>query len=318
MADYYYYLSTSKSTEKMKNVIQCTQRSMLLIFLFVMSNAQLFGQDNRAPVINQQETHTLKSTINGTTYHLYVSLPQYYSATDTTHYPVLFILDGGLGFPIAHSARIAEDMFGSIEDIIIVGIEYEWKESLTPWMTTRWKDFTPTQDLSSDENPAFKKTFGVPEGSLNSGGAATFLSVIQKEIIPFVDKEYRTTTDRGISGHSLGGLFVTYCLFSAPELFNRYGINSPSLWWDKKAIFGTEKSFSEQHQDLSAKVFMSVGSLEGPLMTPVMKEFAEILESRNYKGLKLKTHIFEEETHMSVVPAMISRTIVMLYGTKNQ
>lgn len=55
------------------------------------------------------------------------------------------ILDRGMAFPIAHSVRTSLDMFGSLEDVIIVGIEYEWEQSLTPWMTTRWKDFTPTK-----------------------------------------------------------------------------------------------------------------------------------------------------------------------------
>jgi predicted alpha/beta superfamily hydrolase len=209
-------------------------------------------------------------------------------------------------------------MFGRLEDVIIVGIEYEWQQSLTPWMTSRWKDFTPTTDSTSDENPAYKKAFGLPDGSLTSGNASVFLTVMRNEIIPFIDKEYKTTANRGISGHSLGGLFVSYCLFSAPKLFNRYGINSPSLWWDNKEMFNIEKSFSEQHKILPVNIFMSVGSLEGKLMTPVMTEFADTLRSRNYNGLHLTTHIFEDETHTSVVPAMISRTLMVLYGVKNK
>jgi hypothetical protein len=33
----------------------------------------------------------------------------------------------------------------------------------------------------------------------------------QTEIIPFIDKSYKTNSDRGIAGHSLGGLF-TACI----------------------------------------------------------------------------------------------------------
>jgi len=49
------------------------------------------------------------------------------------------------------------------------------------------------------------------------------LNVLRNEIIPFIDKKYKTTTDCGISGQSFGGLFAGYCLFSAPDLFNRLG-----------------------------------------------------------------------------------------------
>ena len=285
-----------------------------LILISAVSSYKLLAQTNSLPTINQQESHILKSSINGTTYHLNISLPQNYSINDTTHYPILLMLDGGLGFPIAHASRTGMDMFGGLKDVIIVGIEYEWDKSFAPWMTNRWTDFTPTKDSISDENPAFRKAFELPSGSLASGGAKFFFNVIKNEIIPFVDKEYKTNTDRGISGHSLGGLFVSYCLLSKPGFFSKYGINSPSLWWNGKVMFDIEKSYSENHSELPAKVFMSVGSLEGKSMTPVMTEFADTLRSRNYNGLYLTTYVFEGETHTSVVPAMISRTLKVLYS----
>ena len=293
--------------------------TVFLLFLAV-SAFELMGQTSSIPVINQKQEHILKSKINGTTYHLNVSLPQHYSTKDTTHYPVLYLLDGGFSFPIAHSARNALDIFGELKHLIIVGIEYDWEQSLTPWTTNRWKDYTPTKDANYDS--IFIKwyglSFGLPEGSLLSGGGPVFLNVIRKEIIPFIDKEYKTTTDRGISGQSFGGLFAGYCLFSAPDLFNKFGINSPSFWWDKKEMFKMEKTFSEHNQSLGVQVFMSAGSLEGESMTPVMTAFADSLRSRNYKGLKLTTYIFEGETHMSVMPAMISRTLRVLYGVKKE
>lgn len=292
---------------------------IIIIFLFFLTGAyKSIGQTSIIPVINQKEESILTSKINETTYHLFVSLPQHYSSKDTTHYPVLYILDGGLAFPIAHAARTSLDLFGSLENVIIVGIEYDWEKSYTPWMTKRWKDYTPTKDTSFDANPGYIKAFGLNKDALSSGGSPVFLNVMKTEIIPFIEKKYRTTADRGISGHSFGGLFVTYCLFSAPEVFSRYGINSPSLWWDKKVMFKIEKIFSEQNQSLSVKVFMSVGSMEGQSMTPVMTAFADTLKSRNYKSLNLTTHIFEDETHMSVVPAMISRTLTVLYGSKKE
>lgn len=284
-------------------------KNILILLFILMGTYNSFGQTNEIPVINQKEENTLTSKINNTKYHLSVSLPQHYSSKDTTHYPVLYILDGGLAFPIAHAARTSLDLFGDLENIIIVGIEYDWEKSYTPWMTKRWKDYTPTKDTAFDANPGYRKAFGLNEGELSSGGAPVFINVLKKEIIPFIEKKYKTTTDRGISGHSYGGLFAAYCLFSDLKLFNRYGINSPSLWWDKKVMFKIEKKFSEQNQSLPVNIFMSVGSLEGQSMTPVMTAFADTLKSRNYNQLNLTTHIFDEETHMSVVPAMISRTL---------
>ena len=302
----------------MKNYISNTKKFTVLILFLVISTYELIGQTNSILTINQKQELILESKINRTTYYLNISLPQHYSSKDTTHYRVLYMLDGGWAFPIAHSARTALDMFGELEDIIIVGIEYEWEQSLTPWFTSRWKDYTPTKDAKYDESTTYIKAFGLPEGSLSSGGGPVFLNVIRKEIIPFIEKEYKTTSDRGISGHSFGGLFAGYCLLSTPNLFNRYGINSPSFWWNNKEMFNMEKIFSEHNQSLPVQVFMSVGSLEGKSMTPVMTAFADSLRSRNYKGLNLSTHIFEDETHMSVMPAMISRTLRVLYSAKKE
>jgi hypothetical protein len=297
----------------MKKTIPLLTKILISMLLLIVASTAI-AQSTVVPVINQKQEHVIKSKINGTTYYLSVSLPMHYSKTDSTHYPVLYMLDGGLAFPIAHAARTSLDLVGDLEDLIIVTIEYKWEQSLIPWMTTRWKDYTPSKDEKFDVNPGYLKMFDLQPGAFSSGGGPVFLDVIKKEIIPLIDKQYKTTNDRGISGHSFGGLFAGYCLLTTPGLFQRYGINSPSFWWNNKEMFNIEKSFSQINNSLHAKLFMSVGSLEGNSMTPVMSAFADSLRSHNYKGLNLTSHIFEDENHMSVVPAMISRTLRVLYG----
>jgi len=44
-------------------------------------------------------------------------------------------------------------------------------------------------------------------------------------------------------------------LFQHPDIFNRYKISSPSLWWDNGVTFEFEKKYSEKHSDLPARVF---------------------------------------------------------------
>jgi predicted alpha/beta superfamily hydrolase len=301
----------------MKNYILSVMSIAILILLSAGSSNQLFGQINANTTFNQHDSYVLESQINETTYKLEVSLPLHYSADDTLRYPVLFILDGNIGFPIAHSVRSPMDLIRSLEDVIIVGIEYDVDRIIARSFANRWKDFTLSNDPAMDNNPAFLNSFGLSEGDISSGGASDFLNILKNEILPFIDEEYKTTGDRGITGHSISGLFVSYALFTAPELFSRYGINSPSFWWGSGEIFNIEKTFSEQHQDLSAQVFLSVGSMEGATMTSVMTAFADSLNSRNYDGLELTVHTFEDEGHMSVIPAMISRTLRVLYRTRN-
>ncbi|WP_336517396.1 alpha/beta hydrolase [Pollutibacter soli] len=280
------------------------------LFSMMMTNAQ----SGAGPVINAKAEHDIKSKVNGVNYHLYVSLPKYYSANDTTHYPVLYMLDGGAGFPIAHSTRFLLDLSNEIQDVIIVAIEYEWERSLAPWFINRTRDYTPTRDTSFEKN-AIARSFGVTS-SLVSGGAPAFLDIIKTEIIPFIEKTYKTNRDRGISGHSFGGLFAGYCLLNGTDTFNKFGINSPSFWWNSREMFTVEKRFSEGRTSLPAQVFMSVGSREGQMMNSSMKDFADSLASRKYLNLALTTFVFEGETHVSVVPAMTSRTLKVLYGRR--
>ena len=80
-------------------------------------------------------------------------------------------------------------------------------------------------------------------------------------------------------------------------------------------MFQLEKSISEKNNSYSAKIFMSVGGMEGKMMIGVMTSFADSLRS-DFKDLKITSHIFEDENHMSVMPANISRTLRVLYGKK--
>jgi hypothetical protein len=41
-----------------------------------------------------------------------------------------------------------------------------------------------------------------------------------------------------------------------------------------------------------------------------------LLRSRGYQGLVMDTVVFQDETHMSVGPAMIARTLRVLYGKR--
>jgi predicted alpha/beta superfamily hydrolase len=289
-----------------------------LLFAFVVLTKPSIGQTNSIPVINRKQEHLLTSKINNNNYQLFVSLPKDYSNTDTTKYPVLYLLDGNYTFPIAHSTRQLLDLAGSLENVIIVGIGYNWDRSYEPWYTERWKDFTPSSDIKSDTSRSFSDLLNLKTGSLNSGGAQAFINILKSEILPFVEKTYNANEDKGIAGHSLGGLFAAYCLFHDPTLFNRYGINSPSLWWHNNKIFDIEKLFSEKNKNLNAQVFLSVGSREGVSMVPKMTAFADSLKAHNYSGLSLTSQIFDDEGHFSVVPASMSRTLSVLYRAKNK
>jgi len=53
------------------------------------------------------------------------------------------------------------------------------------------------------------------------------LKFFSEELIPFIDKNYRTADFNILSGHSVGGLFTTYAMFTRPDLFSAGIASSP-------------------------------------------------------------------------------------------
>jgi hypothetical protein len=284
---------------------------LILAALMCLATVKSIGQNIKPAAMLTMKGHIVKSSVNKKSYQLYVSLPKNYSATDTIHYPVLYVLDGKFSFPSFSSIREVLDLAREIKDVIIVAIG-DSSQSESDWQVSRYTDYTPSHVGQMDT--VWSYILKIAVGTLKSGGSPSFLATIRKDIIPFIDTHYKATNDRGISGHSLGGLFAGYCLLTAPDLFTRYGINSPALWWNDKEMLSLENSFAKKHKALDAKIFISVGALEGEAMVSPITAFANSLKTHSYKGLTLTSQIFDDETHVSVASASNSRTLRVLYG----
>jgi predicted alpha/beta superfamily hydrolase len=264
------------------------------------------------PLINHHAlAYEIKSEINKTTYVLGVSVPKDYNPKKK--YPVLYMLDGYYASEIAHGAHKSLKFYDEIEDIILVTIQGTAVDNKT-WFTQRWSELTFTKFPTYDSTTSIME--GIPAPGLKSGEGERFLNVIKNEIIPFIEKTYPTNGHRGLVGHSLGGLFTANVLFHSPELFDHYGINSPSFVdWNQNDILLIEKKFASTHKSLPVKVFLSYGQLEDEEGIQNMKNIETLFKS-HYPDMEIKLVLFDDEGHASVVPAMISRSIRYLYERK--
>ena len=243
--------------------------------------------------------HTQKSQVNGRDYHIAVGLPQGYAlpGNAATRYPVLYLLDGGISFP---EAQITYKVQARANDsLIIVGL---WSPD---GLAGRGIDYRPPPWEHSGEEVLSRSRAGT------CCRADLFLRVLREEIIPLIDRQYRTTRDRGLFGHSAGGLFANYVLFEAPDLFERYGIASASLGTDNRPLFTREAEFARTHSALRKQVFFSVGSEECPVMCYLTQRMAATLQARNYEGLSLTSVVLDGENHSS--GGWISRALRQLY-----
>lgn len=108
------------------------------------------------------------------------------------------------------------------------------------WFINRWSDYTFTNDSKFDTSAV--RIYQLPANSLLSGKGDLFLKVIKTEIIPLIENKYSTNGKRGISGHSLGGLYVGNLMFKANDIFEKFSVNSPSFKiWNNNDIRLSEK-----------------------------------------------------------------------------
>ncbi|QFT56445.1 alpha/beta hydrolase [Microbulbifer sp. THAF38] len=216
-------------------------------------------------------------------YQIDVLLPKEYDPkNDTVQYPVVYMLDGYLDFPMMAPNFFKQSATGKIPAFIFVGIDYV-DDSLGK---LRRLDLTPTA-VEMD-------------GEIQGGGANQFLEFINEELKPFINNTFPADQqDQTFMGHSLGGLFALHTLFTQPDSFHRYIIASPSVWWDDKVILAKERHYAEYNADMNKHIFMFVGKEEG-FMVKDMKQLVRRLESRNYPSLKLSKKVFKGENHLTV------------------
>lgn len=298
-----------------------------IIAIFFMFHNMVFAQIETSieefpkVTLERTEVRKLHSDIVGQDYEILISLPKSYSLQDTS-YPVIFVLDPYRAFSmIKGCVDVFTSPYTIIPEVILVGIGYGGDESKTflNWAVGRTRDLTPVKNSATEEyyENAIAKT-GVEGIDIQTGGAPLFLDFIRNELFPYIESNYRIDTNiRILSGYSFGGLFGLYTLFHDPDMFSKYFIGSPSIVYKDGITFEYEINYANTNSDLKADVFMSAGELE-VRTTENMKKMAELLLSRNYKNLNLKTVIFENENHVTCYPAAISRGLVELFNNNGE
>jgi predicted alpha/beta superfamily hydrolase len=175
---------------------------------------------------------------------------------------------------------------GRMPALIVVGIAN----------TDRNRDLTPSHaDMKN------------PDGTVNtfptSGGADHFLDFIQTELIPEIEKRYRTAPYRIFAGHSFGGLFAIHALISRPDLFNAYIAVSPSLQWDDGHTLHQAQQFFANHGEVKKTLFFSLAN-EGSTDNPMGQNFEQLqktLAAGAPKGLVWQSARYPDEDHGSTV-----------------
>lgn len=217
---------------------------------------------------------------------IWVSLPDGYDASGE-RYPVLYMMDGDFNFSsgIIGGVRYAA-LQGHIPDFIIVGIKN----------TDRSKDIFPEVVVYGD-------------GSRDGGRADRYLDFIREELMPYVDKSYRTERFRVLYGTSNTGFTAVYALFRGPDTADAYIAASATL---SLPLFRTKRD--EWIRDFKGgrrRLVAVMGENDLPTVLSQNGALKEALDTLAPPGLTGRFLVIEKGGH---VPAeALARGLVALF-----
>lgn len=261
-------------------------KTVFITFAFLLFSFCLKGQNDENITIGKKEVITSKVLNENRT--LWVYTPNYTSQNPNPEkrYPVLYLLDGGahfystVGIIQQHSQANGN---GTLPEMIVVAIEN----------TNRVRDFIPSNDLDNP-NP--------------------FIEFLSSELIPHIDKNYKTAPYKMLVGHSLGGLTVIDILTNFPELFNAHIAIEPSMWYDNEKYLTNAISKIPKQNMNGKRLFIGTANT-----LPKEVEFSQLKNDKSFEtqhirsifkldeflkvntnGLIYSSKYYENETHNTV------------------
>ncbi|MCI0695042.1 hypothetical protein L0337_23910 [candidate division KSB1 bacterium] len=155
-------------------------RHIIIVSLLLLWIPSIYAQEPNfkwLQGLGETRYHRVDSRLLEQTYHVFVRLPEEYEPGKK--FPTVYLLDGGMTFPILAGyyryLRLGEE----IPAAIIVGISYgtdDWKQG-----NMRSRDYT----AKADDRPHW-------------GGADDFQNVLRKEILPLIEGNHSADPGRRI------------------------------------------------------------------------------------------------------------------------
>ncbi len=272
-------------------------RQIIIVTLFLLWLPSIYAQEPKfkwLQGLGETRYHRVESRLLEQTYHVFVRLPE--ENEPGKKFPAVYLLDGGITFPLLAGYYRYLRLDEEIPAAIIVGISYgtdDWQKG-----NMRGRDYT----AKADDRPHW-------------GGADNFQNVLREEILFLIETNYSADPSRRIIfGQSLGGQFVLYTAQTAPELFLGYIASNPALHRNLD-LFLNMKPVAAGAQN-SPRLFVSSGSEDDPeFREPALKW---IQQWRNNEQLPwaLETMTLEGQSHFSAAPEAFRRGMRWIFAKK--
>jgi|WetSurMetagenome_2_1015567.scaffolds.fasta_scaffold09679_4 predicted alpha/beta superfamily hydrolase len=241
-------------------------RVFLLMLLFVIG-VKLTAQDGYIVKQDSIQSDVLKQNRK-----ISIFLPEGYDAKDA-RYPVIYVLDAdGRDQHVVPTARFLF-VNGKMPKAIVVGV----------FNIDRNHDFLPDSSISAN----------------TGGGADNFVKFFKNELIPYINKNFKTETFRVLVGHSFGGVFAMHALLTDPDLFDAYISIDPSFWYKDNMQVKMAQSEFLKTKNWNKSIFIT--GREGTGMKEMgITKMEKVLKASAPKDLNWKIAAYPNEDHGSV------------------
>lgn len=241
------------------------------------------------------------SPLSGTR-RIWVYLPPDYNSNPTKKYPVLYMHDGQNVFE--------NGGFGSwkVQDALNqlhaqgkpVGIVVAINNS-----SDRMAEYAPFANARYAPNPKGDQ----------------YIDAIIQNIIPYINANYRTLTDRentGIAGSSLGGLISFYAGLKMESTFGRVGVVSPAFWYNRADLLHYVQNCSLNFIS-NTKMYFICGDSEGSAdVVNDMQNFYQNTLNKGFTPQNIKYEVVPGGSHSeSSWATQIGRVYEFLFPFEN-
>jgi len=237
------------------------------------------------------------SKLLGHRLHIYVRVPESSAQNPDQQYPTVYLLDGGINFPLLssyyHYLKIAEEL----PAMIIVGISYG--SDTFEGGNFRSSDFTaPSQEREW------------------WGKAPAFQSVLKDELLPMIEQNYASNPARRIIfGQSLAGQFVLFSALTQPEMFWGHIASNPALHRNLDYFLGW-KGDTEMPPE-ATRLFISEGEFnDSRFKQPAMEWIDYWSLPERKKPFILQVETLPGHSHLSSVTQAFRQGLLWLFSEK--
>jgi len=239
-------------------------KKLFILVLLTLLNFKATSQTSQNSSFDFVHQH-IESALLKESVKLVISLPEDYD-NYKTKYPVVYVLDGKWFFSQGVTSQIHFSRFKMTPDLIIIGIENSVKQR--KWYTNNSK---------------------------------TFNHFLEKELIPTINKKFRTTDERLLFGWEISGGFVIEVLGATPNLFTGYLAASPGPL-DKTVMdkyqyrYQAIDSLLKSNKNLNSFLYFTTGKSDYPAQYGV-NNLVDLLSDNKLENFRWTYKRLIEETH---------------------